>query len=89
MYLPNAESYNESVSSTELSVALGFAAHIVLMCSVISNIPLRYNLIESMTNESNIQIILHFVFFRNKIKYEGSRSKIIDNIKLLPPNERE
>jgi UV radiation resistance-associated gene protein len=65
--LPNAESYvTDAVTPVNLSVALGYAAHSVLMCATILDIPLR-----------------------NPIVYEGSRSKIVDAIKLLPPNDKE
>lgn len=64
--LPNAESYSDATPALALSVALGYVAHAVLMCSSILNIPLR-----------------------NPIKYEGSRSKMIDCIKVLPTTDRE
>jgi UV radiation resistance-associated gene protein len=65
--LPDAESYvSEAVTPTNLSVALGYAAHSVLMCATILDIPLR-----------------------NPIVYDGSRSKIIDAIKLLSPSDKE
>ena len=67
VHLPDAESYAETTTSTstEISIALGHAAHAVLIISRILNIPLR-----------------------NPIKHEGSRTKIIDNIKILPPTDR-
>ncbi|XP_055593428.1 UV radiation resistance-associated gene protein [Uranotaenia lowii] len=64
--LPNAESYTDATPALALSVALGYVAHAVMMCSSILNIPLR-----------------------NPIKYEGSRSKMIDCIKVLPTVDRE
>ncbi|XP_058819244.1 UV radiation resistance-associated gene protein [Topomyia yanbarensis] len=64
--LPNAESYTDSTPALALSVALGYVAHAVLMCSSTLNIPLR-----------------------NPIKYEGSRSKMLDCIKVLPTADRE
>ncbi|XP_058446596.1 UV radiation resistance-associated gene protein [Malaya genurostris] len=64
--LPNAESYTDSTPALALSVALGYVAHAVLMCSSTLNIPLR-----------------------NPIKYEGSRSKMIDCVKVLPTADRE
>ncbi|XP_058120292.1 UV radiation resistance-associated gene protein [Anopheles ziemanni] len=64
--LPNAESYTDSTPALALSVALGFVAHAVMMCSSFLDIPLR-----------------------NPIKYDGSRSKIVDHIKLLPTMDRE
>ncbi|XP_055541688.1 UV radiation resistance-associated gene protein isoform X2 [Wyeomyia smithii] len=64
--LPNAESYTDATPSLSLSVALGYVAHAVIMCSSTLNIPLR-----------------------NPIKYEGSRSKMIDCIKVLPTADRE
>ncbi|XP_062545797.1 UV radiation resistance-associated gene protein [Armigeres subalbatus] len=64
--LPNAESYTDATPALALSVALGYVAHAVMMCSSILNIPLR-----------------------NPIKYEGSRSKMIDCIKVLPTTDRE
>ncbi|KFB46198.1 AGAP007772-PA-like protein [Anopheles sinensis] len=64
--LPNAESYSDSTPALALSVALGFVAHAVMMCSSFLDIPLR-----------------------NPIKYDGSRSKIVDHIKLLPTMDRE
>lgn len=39
--LPNAESYIDMVSPSDVSVALGYSAHITLMCSVILDCPLR------------------------------------------------
>lgn len=64
--LPDAESYSDALlSSTEISIALGYVAHAVLIIARILNIPLR-----------------------NPIRHEGSRSKIIDNIKMLPPTDR-
>lgn len=64
--LPNAESYTDATPALALSVALGYVAHAVMMCSSILNIPLR-----------------------NPIKYEGSRSKMVDCIKVLPTADRE
>ncbi|XP_055637526.1 UV radiation resistance-associated gene protein [Toxorhynchites rutilus septentrionalis] len=64
--LPNAESYTDATPALALSVALGYVAHTVMMCSSILNIPLR-----------------------NPIKYEGSRSKMIDCVKVLPTTDRE
>uniref|UniRef100_A0AAG5DSQ7 UV radiation resistance-associated gene protein n=1 Tax=Anopheles atroparvus TaxID=41427 RepID=A0AAG5DSQ7_ANOAO len=64
--LPNAESYTDSTPALALSVALGFVAHAVMMCSSFLDIPLR-----------------------NPIRYDGSRSKIVDHIKLLPTVDRE
>lgn len=66
IHLPDAESYSETTSTpTDISIALGYVAHAVLIVARIVNIPLR-----------------------NPIKHEGSRSKIIDNIKILPPTDR-
>lgn len=66
IHLPDAESYTDTVSTpTELSIALGYVAHTVLICSRILNIPLR-----------------------NPIRHEGSRSKILDNIKVLPLTDK-
>lgn len=66
IHLPDAESYSETTSTpTEISIALGYVAHAVLIIARILNIPLR-----------------------NAIQHEGSRSKIVDNIKLLPPTDR-
>lgn len=39
--LPNAESYIDMISPSDVSVALGYSAHITLMCSVILDCPLR------------------------------------------------
>uniref|UniRef100_A0A182W7N1 UV radiation resistance-associated gene protein n=1 Tax=Anopheles minimus TaxID=112268 RepID=A0A182W7N1_9DIPT len=64
--LPNAESYSDSTPALALSVALGYVAHAVMMCSSFLDIPLR-----------------------NPIKYDGSRSKIVDHIKLLPTMDRD
>uniref|UniRef100_A0A182LVL7 UV radiation resistance-associated gene protein n=1 Tax=Anopheles culicifacies TaxID=139723 RepID=A0A182LVL7_9DIPT len=64
--LPNAESYSDSTPAVALSVALGYVAHAVMMCSSFLDIPLR-----------------------NPIKYDGSRSKIVDHIKLLPTMDRD
>lgn len=64
--LPNAESYTDATPALAFSVALGYVAHAVTMCSSILNIPVR-----------------------NPIKYEGSRSKMIDCIKVLPTADRE
>lgn len=66
IHLPDAESFIDTLSTpTEISIALGFVAHAVLIVARILNIPLR-----------------------NSIKHEGSRSRIIDNIKILPPSDR-
>lgn len=66
IHLPDAESYVEATSSsTEISIALGYVAHAVMIIARILNIPLR-----------------------NSIRHEGSRSKIIDNVKILPPTDR-
>ncbi|XP_038112363.1 UV radiation resistance-associated gene protein [Culex quinquefasciatus] len=64
--LPNAESYTDATPALAFSVALGYVAHAVTMCSSILNIPVR-----------------------NPIKYEGSRSKMVDCIKMLPTADRE
>lgn len=66
IHLPDAESYGDTTSTpTEISIALGYVAHAVLIVARILNIPLR-----------------------NPIKHEGSRSKIVDNIKILPATDR-
>lgn len=66
IHLPDAESYNDTqVTAVEISVALGYVAHCVLIVSRILNVPLR-----------------------NSIKHEGSRSRILDTIKVLPPTDR-
>lgn len=66
IHLPDAESYHETTSTaTQISIALGYVAHAVLIIAKILNIPLR-----------------------NTIIHEGSRSKIVDNIKILPPSDR-
>lgn len=66
IHLPDAESYSESTSTaTQISIALGYVAHAVLIIAKILNIPLR-----------------------NAIIHEGSRSKIVDNIKILTPSDR-
>lgn len=39
--LPDAENYTENTTPLMLSVSLGYAAHAVLMCSVLLNTPLR------------------------------------------------
>lgn len=66
IYLPDAESYSDTnATSTEISIALGYVAHAVLIIGRILNIPLR-----------------------NPIRHEGSRSKIMDTIKILPPADR-
>ncbi|KAG5681078.1 hypothetical protein PVAND_010544 [Polypedilum vanderplanki] len=66
IHLPDAESYGESQSTPiEISIALGYVAHAVLIIAKIINIPLR-----------------------NAIIHEGSRSKIMDNIKVLAPSDR-
>lgn len=66
IHLPDAESYADTTSSsTEISIALGYVAHAVLIVAKILNIPLR-----------------------NHIKHEGSRSRIVDNIKVLPASDR-
>lgn len=66
IHLPDAESYNDTqATAVEISVALGYVAHCVLIIARILNVPLR-----------------------NSITHEGSRSRILDNIKLLPPTDR-
>lgn len=66
IHLPDAESYNDTqITAVEISVALGYVAHCVLVVSRILNVPLR-----------------------NPIKHEGSRSRIVDSIKVLPPTDR-
>lgn len=67
IFLPDAESYADSkVSSVEISIALGYVAHAVLIIAEILNVPLR-----------------------NPIKHEGSRSRIVDNIKIFEvPSDR-
>lgn len=67
IHLPDAESYSDATHSTpnEISIALGYVAHAVVIISRILNIPLR-----------------------NYIKQEGSRSKIMDNVKVLAPTDR-
>lgn len=66
IHLPDAESFGDTQSSAvEISIALGYVAHCVLIISRILNVPLR-----------------------NPINHEGSRSKIMDIIKILPPTDR-
>lgn len=66
IHLPDAESYGESQSTpVEISIALGYVAHAVLIIAKIINVPLR-----------------------NAVIHEGSRSKIMDNIKVLAPSDR-
>ncbi|XP_035795782.1 UV radiation resistance-associated gene protein-like isoform X2 [Anopheles albimanus] len=64
--LPNAESYPDSTPALALSVALGYVAQAVRMCSKVLDIPLR-----------------------NPVKLDGSRTKIVDTIKVLPTTDRE
>lgn len=40
--LPNSDSFNDLIPPLDISVALGYAAHITLMCSIVLNCPLRY-----------------------------------------------
>uniref|UniRef100_A0A6B2EAN3 UV radiation resistance-associated gene protein n=1 Tax=Phlebotomus kandelakii TaxID=1109342 RepID=A0A6B2EAN3_9DIPT len=63
--LPDSESFTGTIPAMSVSVALGYAAHAVQMCSVILNIPLR-----------------------NPIILDGSRTKIVDNIKVLADADR-
>lgn len=66
IHLPDAESYSDTqATAVEISVALGYVAHCILIISRILNVPLR-----------------------NPIKHEGSRSRIIDTIKVLPLTDR-
>lgn len=66
IHLPDAESYADTTSTpTEISIALGYVAHAVLIIARILNIPLR-----------------------NPVKHEGSRSRIVDSIKVLPATDR-
>lgn len=66
IHLPDAESYTNTKSSfTEISTALGFVAHAVIILARILNMPLR-----------------------NQIIHDGSRSRIIDNIKVLSPSDK-
>jgi hypothetical protein len=67
IHLPDAEAYGESkTSSIDISIALGYVAHTVLIIAEILNVPLR-----------------------NPVKNEGSRSKIIDIIKIFEvPSDR-
>lgn len=66
IHLPDAESYGDTQSTAiDISIALGYVAHCVLIISRILNVPLR-----------------------NPIKHEGSRSRIMDSIKVLPPADR-
>lgn len=39
--LPDAESYTERNSPSDISVALGYVAHVTILCSIILNVPLR------------------------------------------------
>lgn len=65
-HLPDAESYSSSsATASEISIALGYVSHTIIILARILDIPLK-----------------------NQIIYEGSRSKIIDNIKILPPSDR-
>lgn len=41
IFLPDAESYSENISSIDMSVALGYAAHLSVICSLILDVPLR------------------------------------------------
>ena len=67
IFLPDAESYVDTqATAVEISIALGYVAHCVLIISRILNVPLR-----------------------NPIKHEGSRSRIVDSIKILPPTEQK
>lgn len=40
--LPNSDSFTDLIPPLDISVALGYAAHITLMCSIVLNCPLRY-----------------------------------------------
>lgn len=42
--LPNFDPISDVVPPLEISVALGYAAHITLMCSIVLNCPLRYRM---------------------------------------------
>lgn len=39
--LPNSEEFGEQTSASEMSVALGWAAHLTVMCAVVLDVPLR------------------------------------------------
>lgn len=66
IHLPDAESYSDTTSTpTDISIALGYVAHAVLIVSRILNIPLR-----------------------NQVQLDGSRTRIVDNIKVLPAADR-
>lgn len=39
--LPNSEEFGEQTSASEMSVALGWAAHLTVLCSVVLDVPLR------------------------------------------------
>ncbi|XP_063699926.1 UV radiation resistance-associated gene protein [Culicoides brevitarsis] len=59
--LPNAEAYRlYTVSPMELSIALGFTSHVIILCSRILNVPLRNNVIHEGSRsriEDNIKPI--------------------------------
>lgn len=40
--LPNSDSFTDLIPPLNISVALGYASHITLMCSIVLNCPLRY-----------------------------------------------
>lgn len=40
--LPSAEAFTDTYSPAEVSVALGYAAHLTTMCAIILDLPLRY-----------------------------------------------
>lgn len=87
--LPSAESFGDAATPSDISVALGYAAHLTLMCSAIMDAPLR------LAHYLLYCLILFFLtlFFvycnRNPIAHKGSQSKIRDNVKAMPDQDRE
>lgn len=94
IYLPNADAYGEfhvqSVTTpSSISAALGYVAHLVMLCSTILNIPLRSVHIIILEDT-----VLHLYFFvleinRNKVIYKGSASRMRDDVKIISEHDRE
>lgn len=59
--LPNFDPISDVIPPLEISVALGYAAHITLMCSIILNFPLRYIRYYSILLHSPIKIYLRTI----------------------------
>lgn len=66
MHLPNSEHFN-GIDDTQLSVALGYVSHLIVMISYFLDIPLRYPINHIGSRSKIIDNISHEIKDRDRV----------------------